>query len=143
MQQITPAKKNVAYRVKPILARRIREERLRSHLTQEELGERAGTGRSLIATLESGKVESTGTEGLKKIADALEVRPDYLAGWTDISVYESEGDLEWMTIQARMREMLALLEQLPKEDRELVLQMARRLRGASEPRIIGDLDEDG
>jgi transcriptional regulator with XRE-family HTH domain len=58
---------------------RIRQERDRQMLTQNELGHRAGVASFTVSRIESGHVEPRYST-VKKIADALEVNPIYL--WT-------------------------------------------------------------
>ena len=50
---------------------KIREEREKANLTQERLSALSGVSRSLINQLETGKISSTTTDTLKKLAKAL------------------------------------------------------------------------
>lgn len=59
---------------------RIREERLRKKLSQEELGNLVGIQKSGIAKYESGRVQQISTDRLEALANALGVTKSYLAG---------------------------------------------------------------
>ena len=61
------------------VGRRVRLLRERRGLTQEELAERSGVSRSLIANLETGANRGLQIENAIKIADALGVSLDLLA----------------------------------------------------------------
>ena len=50
---------------------RIREVRRAQDMTQEELSEKSGVSRAIIAGLESGAVKTTTTKTLEKLAVAL------------------------------------------------------------------------
>lgn len=50
---------------------KIREQREKAKLTQEQLSALSGVSRSLINQLETGKISSTTTDTLKKLASAL------------------------------------------------------------------------
>lgn len=51
---------------------KIKEIREKSGMTQDDLAEKSGISRSLISQLESGKLQSTSTKTLQKIALALD-----------------------------------------------------------------------
>lgn len=50
---------------------RVKEERERAGITQEELSKRSGVSRAIISGLENGSIETTTTKTLIKISDAL------------------------------------------------------------------------
>ena len=50
---------------------RVKEEREKKGMTQEELSKKAGVSRTIISGLESGTINVTTTKTLKKIAEAL------------------------------------------------------------------------
>ena len=51
---------------------RVKEEREKKGMTQEELAKKAGVSRTIISGLESGTINVTTTKTLKKIAEALD-----------------------------------------------------------------------
>lgn len=57
---------------------RIKEIREKKSLTQEELANKSGVSRNLIARLESGGLKNTTTDTLFKIANALSVKVETL-----------------------------------------------------------------
>jgi transcriptional regulator with XRE-family HTH domain len=69
---MTPGKQ-----LKDLVARRIRELRLKRGMTQSELGERIGSAKPHISELENGKT-SPGVGLLAKLAAALQVEPSDL-----------------------------------------------------------------
>ena len=58
--------------------------RVKSKMTQEELGEKLGVQKSAIRKYEKGEVENIKRSSIKKMADLFNVTPSYLMGWEDI-----------------------------------------------------------
>ena len=54
------------------MAFKIKEERERIGMTQEELSKRSGVSRAIISGLETGRTVTTTTDSLEKIAKALD-----------------------------------------------------------------------
>jgi transcriptional regulator with XRE-family HTH domain len=71
---------------------RIRELRLLSDMSQEELGRRVGVQRAAINKYEKGTVSNIPLHTIEKIADIFEVSPNYIVGWSD--EHQSELSLE-------------------------------------------------
>jgi transcriptional regulator with XRE-family HTH domain len=65
------------------LGRRIRRARLHRDITQKELAELVGISRTAMNKLEKGETLDPHMSHLRKIADALGVSMDYLAGRKD------------------------------------------------------------
>lgn len=63
------------------LPERLKEMRVKAGLTQQELGEKLGLGKSTISEWESGK-RMPGLELVEDIAKALGIDPWYLMGWS-------------------------------------------------------------
>lgn len=61
---------------------RIKQLRLLSELSQEELGRKVGVQRAAINKYETGVVENIPIKTIEKIAQVLDVSPAYLVGWT-------------------------------------------------------------
>ena len=57
---------------------RIKEFREEKHVTQQELSLKSGVSRNLIARLETGELKSTSTDTLFKLANALNVKVEFL-----------------------------------------------------------------
>ncbi len=57
------------------LKEKLRTERRRAALTQEELAEKAGVGVATIARIEGGKMEEPRVSTLRKLAKALGIEP--------------------------------------------------------------------
>lgn len=66
---------------------RIRELRVLSGMSQEELGRRIGVQRAAINKYEKGIVENIPIKSIEKIADVFEVSPTYIVGWDIITDY--------------------------------------------------------
>jgi transcriptional regulator with XRE-family HTH domain len=71
------------------LGRRIRRARLRKDITQRELADLAGISRTSMNQIEKGETLDPRMSHLRKIAEALGVTMDYLAGRE-----EEESELE-------------------------------------------------
>lgn len=57
------------------LREKLRSERRRAALTQEELAKRAGVGVATIARIEGGDIEEPRVSTLRKLAEALGMEP--------------------------------------------------------------------
>lgn len=62
---------------------KIKQLREEKGMTLEELGNKVGVGKSTVRKWETGMIENMRRDKIKKVADALNVTPDYLMGWTD------------------------------------------------------------
>lgn len=101
---------------------KIREIREARGLTQDQLAELASLNRVTVAKYESGRVEP-GAKSLAKIADALEISTDVLLGRTEEIPEVSEKAPQ--TLEARS--VSAGMDKLPKEQREMILNMVRAM----------------
>lgn len=63
------------------LGTRIKELRILSGLSQEELGRRVGVQRAAINKYEKGTVTNIPLDTIEKIANIFDVLPTYLVGW--------------------------------------------------------------
>ena len=70
---------------------KIKQLREEKGMTLEELGNKVGVGKSTVRKWETGMIENMRRDKIKKVADALNVTPDYLMGWTD-EPPEPQGD---------------------------------------------------
>lgn len=62
---------------------RIKLLREQKGMTLEELGNKVGVGKSTVRKWETGMISNMRRDKIKKVADALEVTPDYLMGWAE------------------------------------------------------------
>ena len=60
---------------------RIKELRVLSDMSQEELGRRVGVQRAAIQKYEKGTVENIPIKTIEKIATVFDVSPTYIVGW--------------------------------------------------------------
>lgn len=67
-----------------LMSKRIKECRLNSHLTQEELANKLGLKKSAIAKYENGRVENIKRNIIEEMSKIFSVKPSYLMGWSDI-----------------------------------------------------------
>ena len=70
---------------------KVKQERNRLNLTQDELAGRMGVTRRVITSYETDKSRPRGTEGYKKLAEALEVNINYLLSEDDAFLAEVSG----------------------------------------------------
>lgn len=128
--------KTLAYRV--LLSRRDLE------WSQEELAQKAGVSRGHISKIERGDTINVTVEVAYAIADALGVSRAYLLGLTDDPLRDipDEENLETrsalQTLDRLTKEFLSIFQQLDDNKRATLLDLAKMLRSADAPRIIGE-----
>lgn len=64
---------------------RIKELRLLSGMSQEELGKRVGVQRAAINKYEKGTVENIPIKTIEQMALIFDVSPNYIVGWDELS----------------------------------------------------------
>lgn len=96
------------------LGNRIREERQKTHLTQEKLAEAVGCNESYIGQIERG-YKNPSLEIIVNIANALNVTVDYLLSDT-VKVDQIDGLIE---------EVISLLKERDSEDVRAIITMTR------------------
>lgn len=124
-----------------MLARRLLISRRDLNWNQDDLAEKSGVSRGYISNIERGHITNVGIEVIVALANALGVSPAYLIGLTEdplSNVDEEEGVDERSTLDTLTREFLSIFQQLGDDKRKTLLDLARMLRAADEPRIIGD-----
>lgn len=62
---------------------RIKEQRVKKGLTQEDLGAKLGLQKSAIAKYENGRVENIKRSTIQKMAEVLDCSPAFLMGWDE------------------------------------------------------------
>lgn len=103
-------------------SKRIKEAMRIKGLKQVDLCRLTGEASSKISQLVNGKVEDPRLSTALKIADALDVSLDYLAGRTDNPAGLTSDELEGLRINAEARAMLRGFSLLPPEGRESVME---------------------
>lgn len=116
------------------------------NLNQDELSARSSVSRNYISDLERGKVTNPGIEVIEALARALDVRPEYILGWTNDSSGEdqpasiAEGRVVYQvdspTTYRLVQEFLDIFTELSPEDQRMLLELAEKLRRAGNVRII-------
>lgn len=114
------------------------------HLNQDELAKLSGVSRGHISNIERGHVSNVGIEAIVALAKALNVSVLYLLGLSDYALAGIRDDEEEDLPPPRRsapdplaEELLTVYQQLPNDKRSILLNMAKVLRAADEPRIIG------
>ena len=113
-----------------MLGKRLAELRKRNKLTQAKLSSTLGIHRGTYANYEAGNREPD-NETLQKLADFFNVTTDYLLGRSDNAVsspsnVEEEYDYRKdPTVTGELREFLDDLSNLPPEEQEEIINMAR------------------
>jgi len=115
-------------------------------INQDDLARTAGVSRAYISDLERGKVENPTADVIVALATALQVRPEYLMGWSDDALGESrpasisEGRVVYQVgspAEYRLvQEMLELFTELAPENQRILLQLADQLRRANYARVV-------
>lgn len=65
------------------MGEKIKYLREKAGMTLEELGQKVGVGKSTVRKWETGQIANMRRDKISKIANALDVSPAYLMGWTD------------------------------------------------------------
>ncbi len=63
------------------MSKRIKECRIKTNLTQQELATKLGIQKSAVAKYENGRVKNIKMETLKTMAEIFQCSPAYLMGW--------------------------------------------------------------
>lgn len=117
-------------------------------MNQIELASKAQVKRGYISDIERGVATNPTIKVIEALAEALGVRPEYLAGWSDDPlgedrpssvaegrvVYQADTPSQYRLVQ----ELLDLFTELGHEDQRILVDLAQRLRRAGDVRIIGD-----
>lgn len=116
-------------------------------MNQDTLAEQANINRTYISSLERGNADNPTKEIIEALAQALGVRPEYLAGWTedplgeDLPASIAEGRVVYQVGSPgeyrQVQELLDLWAELTPEDQRMILDMAQHLRRVGHARIIG------
>ena len=89
-------------------------------ITQKELGQRIGVGRTTISEYESGKIVPK-QDGLIELAKIFNVSVDYLTGITDVSREQCKLPKTDLHIDIRLKEMIRLIDIVSKGGSEKLI----------------------
>jgi transcriptional regulator with XRE-family HTH domain len=143
------------------LAQRIRLSRKDLRLTQQQLALKAGVSRSYIGNLENGSTNNIGRDIAVALAAALGISLEYLLGVQDDPLYglpdeddeteekagqknrrgnqteDNASNAPYTVIDAEVELLITIYQLLNREKRQILLNMAKVLRDADKPHIIG------
>lgn len=85
----------------------IKEKRLAKGLTQDELAELVGVKNSAVAKWETGRVSEIKRSNLKKLADALDIRPSQLIGDAESNPVGTAAELANIYSDMEVRKMIS------------------------------------
>lgn len=135
------------------LAQRIRLSRKDLHLTQQQLADNAGVSRSYIGNLENGSTDNIGRDIAVALATALGISLEYLLGVQDDPLYgmpdedeeeqqrrnreDKAANAAYTVANAEVELLITIYQLLNTEKRQILLNMAKVLRDADKPHIIG------
>jgi transcriptional regulator with XRE-family HTH domain len=115
-------------------------------MNQIELASKAQVKRGYISDIERGVATNPTIKVIEALAEALGVRPEYLAGWSDDALGEDRpGNVAAGRVVAQLddaaaakaaQELLELWSELGAEDRRLLTDLAQRLWRAGHARVI-------
>lgn len=114
---------------------KIRASRLKRGLTQEELGRKLGTSKSVINKYESGVISNLKRPMIEALAVALDTTPAYLMGWEDLPVNAEAPQNEqahMYNASEEIRELVRVYSSLPVKARISLLSYAYTLEEESE-----------
>jgi transcriptional regulator with XRE-family HTH domain len=108
-----------------VFAERLKTTRKRQNISAKELADAVGINKSTIHRYETGDFQSIKKSVLEKIADYLNVNPDYLIGATDNKHTVKEAEDLLNSITDAEKSLLELFRRVPEEHRQMVLEMIK------------------
>jgi transcriptional regulator with XRE-family HTH domain len=85
----------------------IQTRRIAKGMTQEELGEIVGVKKSAVAKWETGRVSEIKRSNLKKISEALDLRPTQLLGDVETDPVSTAEEMANIYMDVELRQMIA------------------------------------
>lgn len=107
------------------LPERLLLSRRQANLNQLELARRSSVSNSYISDIENGRISNVGLEVIEVLARALEVPPQWLAGWGDDSLLSSEVE----ELDEEVKKLIDVYQQLDSKQKSLLIEMAKLLKG--------------
>ena len=90
----------------------IKQARLEKGFTQEELAEKVGVKKSAVAKWENGRVSEIKRSNLKKLSDALGIRPTQLLGEIEHDPVSVADEMADIFLDTELRAMIAEYQRL-------------------------------
>lgn len=90
----------------------IKQARLEKGFTQEELAEKVGVKKSAVAKWENGRVSEIKRSNLKRLSDALGIRPTQLLGEIENDPISAADELADIFLDTDLRAMIAEYQRL-------------------------------
>ena len=131
------------------LGQKVKIERATLGISQSKLAEKAGVSRQYVSDIERDSESiNIGKNTLMALAEALGVSPQYLLGLSDDPLHgimeeadeKPAGGAAPQWLAGLGKELLDTVLGLGTDDQMMLLALARRLKAASTPRIIGGED---
>lgn len=116
--------------------RRLKECIEDSGLSYEQLEKKTGISRSSLQRYANGITAKIPVDAIQTIADALNVRAEYILGWDDIKPTPEDSELqeylEELKNRSEMRMLFRTAKNSSKEDIEKTVKIIEALRGQNE-----------
>ena len=116
------------------IGEKIRSERIRLGLSQDEIAKQLNTTKQAIYKYESGVVTNIPTDKIELLSKIFGVSPSYLVGWEDESTdrdQELDEYLEELRSRPEMRTLFSLARSASREDVERTVAIIEALRKGS------------
>lgn len=128
------------------IGNRLHQSRRDLNIKLSALAAQIGVTPSYLSKIETGRATNLSIDLIASLASALDVRPEYLAGWSDDAtgedrpasitegrvVYEVDSPLQYHRIQ----QLLDLYNSLDSNRQDLAITIIQELHRAQTPRII-------
>lgn len=115
------------------IGERIKELRLRSGLTQEELGNSIGAIKQTVNKYENGTITNIPTEKIEAMARVFGVSEAFIMGWEkddeDDIPKEYEAILEYFKKNPELKSLFKIADDLSPEDIDFLIEMAKKMKG--------------
>lgn len=111
------------------LSERLKKCREELGLTLTEVAEKMGVSTSTILRYESQSIENISAANLEKLAEALNVTPNYLMGWESEEDVELQEYLEMLHKRPEMKTLFSISKNATKADVERAIKIIEALRG--------------
>lgn len=105
------------------IGKRIKDRRVQMGLSADQLAERLGKNRATVYRYEGDEIENLPLSVIVPLAEALQVSPAYLMGWTDDA---EPAKKTAPTVDGERRELVDLIPSLPDDIVHALLALARQ-----------------